>query len=164
MPEGLTFKRSGNMLILSSGRMTLQTEYIDEKGRDEKNEANELFAQRFTDRYPYIAQRYPVFQDLFDYAQQVSLCTYLKENRVPMLWFLLANREMILTEKSVDAVDALKKDSDHRWDVTIHGGVELEVDRSVRDEGSYEDDAAWAVSHSLATAGHPPAVAPATRR
>lgn len=104
VPEGLAFTRSGNMLLLSGGRMTVQTEYLDDNPGKEKNEANEAFAQWFTEDYSLISAHYPIFRELFDYAQLVSLGTYLRENRVPMLKFLLANRELIITEKSIDKV------------------------------------------------------------
>ena len=65
------------MLLFSSGKMTLQTEYLDNK--NEKNPANELFAQWFTENYDLVAQRYSIFKKLFEYAQLVSLSTYLRE-------------------------------------------------------------------------------------
>ncbi len=142
IPEGLTFKRSDNMLIFSKGRMTLQTEYLDDNPKGEKNEANEAFAQWFTENYYKVEERYPIFRELFEYAQLVSLCTYLRENRVPMLWFFLANREIVLTENSIDNVDQLIKKSDYKWYVKVYGGVELQQDEAIRNESSYEDDQA----------------------
>ena len=140
IPDGLAFTRSGNMLLLSGGRMTVQTEYLDDNPKGEKNEANEAFAQWFTKDYKLISAHYPIFQELFDYAQLVSLGTYLRENRVPMLKFLLANRELIITERSIDKVDKLKKKSDHEWYISISGGVELEATESVRDRKRYKTD------------------------
>jgi len=142
IPEGLSFKRSDNMLLFSGGRMTLQTEYLDDNPEGEKNEANELFAHWFTENYDLVAERYPIFRELFEYAQLVSLSTYLRENRVPMLWFLMANREIILTENSISEVDQLVKKSGYKWYVKIYGGVELQLGEALRDENSYEDDPA----------------------
>ncbi len=152
IPEDLRFKRSGNMLLLSGGRMTLKTEYLDNNPKADKNEANERFAKWFTDKYVPVAQRYPIFQKLFDYAQLASLATYLKENRVPMLWFLLANRELILTEKSIDYVDKLVSQSGYKWFVNMHGGVELETTEAVRDKTRYDTDASLNSSHTRAVA------------
>lgn len=140
IPDGLAFTRSGNMLLLSGGRMTVQTEYLDDNPKGEKNEANEAFAQWFTKDYKLISAHYPIFQELFDYAQLVSLGTYLRENRVPMLRFLLSNRELIITERSIDKVDKLKKKSDYKWNITISGGVEFDVTGSVGDEKRYTVD------------------------
>lgn len=140
VPDGLAFTRSGNMLLLSGGRMTVQTEYLDDNPKGEKNEANEAFAKWFTNDYSLISAHYPIFQELFDYAQLVSLGTYLRENRVPMLKFLLANRELIITEKSIDKVDKLKKKSDYEWNISISGGVALEATESVRDQRRYKTD------------------------
>ena len=47
--------------------------------------------------------------ELFEYAKMVSLSKYLKENGVPMLWYL-SNKDMILTEDS-GTVDALARKS-----------------------------------------------------
>jgi len=140
VPEGLTFKRSDQMLLFSGGRMTLQTEYLDDNPEGEKNEANELFAQWFTENYDLVAARYPIFQELFEYAQLVSLSTYLRENRVPMLWFLMANRELVLTENSISEVAQLVKKSGYKWYVKISGGVELQLSEALRNESSYETD------------------------
>ncbi len=140
VPEGLTFQRSSNMLLLSSGRMTCQTEYLNINPKSEKNEANELFARWLTDNYDSVAAKYPIFRDLFEYAQLVSLCTYFREHRVPMLWFLLANREIILMEDSIDEVDQLVKQSDYRWYVMIYGGVELQLDKALRNRDCYRQD------------------------
>lgn len=144
VPRGLTFKRSDNMLLLSSGQMTVQTEYLEDNPNNEKNEANELFAKWLTDNYGAVSDIYPVFRHLFEYSQMVSLCTYLRENRVPLLWFLLANREIIITEKSIDEVDQLIKPSGYKWFVTVYGGVEMQLDKTIQDENSYQYDASLA--------------------
>ncbi len=137
IPKGFTFKRSNNMLLFSSGNMTLETEYLDNHLKDEKNPANELFAQWFTDNYGLVAERYSIFKKLFEYAQLVSLSTYLRENRIPMLWFLMANRELILTENAIDKVDELVKKSGYKWTVKMYGGVELDLSKTLRDEKIY---------------------------
>ena len=149
VPDGFTFKRSDDMLLFSGGRMTLQTEYLDNNSKGEKNQANERFAQWFTENYNLVAERYPIFGELFEYAQLVSLSTYLRENRVPMLWFLMANREIILTEDSIDKVDQLVKKSGYKWYVKIYGGVELQLGEALRNEKSYENDPALQVAEDV---------------
>ncbi len=144
VPDGITFKQSNNMLLLSSGRMTVQTEYLDRNPNGEKNEVNELFAKWLTDNYEEVSYRYPVFEQLFEYSKLVGISTYLRENQVPMLWFLMANRELIITEKSIDEVDQLNKKSGHEFWVTVHGGVEMQLDKTIQDKSRYQYDASLA--------------------
>ncbi|HFE36828.1 MAG TPA: hypothetical protein ENK06_00230 [Gammaproteobacteria bacterium] len=125
VPEDMRFRKSGDMLLFDGGRMTLKTEYLSRRLRGEADSANEQFAKEFTQSYPLVAQNYPVFQELFDYAKMVSLAKYLKENGIPMLWYLLANKDMILTEDSPGTVNALAKKSDYFESVEITGGVDL---------------------------------------
>ncbi len=148
VPQDLTFKRSDNLLLFSKGRMTVQTEYLEGNMTGEKNEANERFAQWFTENYVEVSKKYPIFQELFEYAKLVSLATYLREHRLPMLWFLMANRELMLTEESFDEVDQLVKQSKHQWFVKVYGGVEFELGDAVNDEGAYQDDAALQAADS----------------
>ena len=148
IPEELTFKQSDNMMLLSSGRMTVQTEYLDNNPTGEKNEINELFAKWMTDNYAEISYRYPVFDQLFEYSKLVSLSTYLRENQIPMLWFLMANRELIITEKSIDEVDQLSKKSGNEFWVTAYGGVEMQLDKIIQNKNSYQYDASLAAAET----------------
>ncbi len=93
--------------------------------RGKVDKANEQFAADFTENYPLLAGMYPEYKELFEYAKMVSLAKYLKENGVPMLWYLLANKDMILTEDSKGTVDALATKSNYFQDVEITGGVDL---------------------------------------
>lgn len=125
VPENMRFRKSGNMLLFEDGRITLKTEYLNGRREANADPANEEWAAEFTASYATVAERYPVYQELFEYAKMVSLAKYLKENGVPMLWYLLANKDMILTEDSPGTVDALAKKSEYFEYVTISGGVDL---------------------------------------
>ena len=70
-----------------------------------------------------------------EYGKVVSLAKYLKESGVPLYWFLMANRDLVLTEDSPGAVDGLVKESDYFRGITIKGGVDLGV------QGNYVYDA-----------------------
>lgn len=149
VPEGLRFGQAGPLLLFDSGRMTVRTEYLHSPGRADP--ANEAFAQWFTDNYNRIAENYPVFDELFDYAKMVGLAKYLKESGVPLHWFLMANKDLVLTEDSPSMVDALAKGSDYFKNVMIEGGVKLVQDES---PGQYVYDAAVdSVMRSLAASG-----------
>lgn len=154
IPEQLTFKTGGNMLLLSGGRMTVQTEYLDDNPNGEKNPANELFAEWFTNNYETISQHYPVYRELFDYAQSTFLGTYLREAHEPMMWFLLANRELILTEHSVKQVDAIISPSTdpNAWSVRFSGGVVMDSGKTVANASSYKQDEAIGASSTGVTA------------
>lgn len=124
IPEKMKFRQAGNVLLFDDGAMTVKTEYLfGNKG--DKSPENEKWAEQFTKRYGEVAQRYPIFDELFEYAKLVSLTKYLKERRIPLLWFLLANREMVITENSPGTVKAFVKKSDYFEEVQIAGGVDL---------------------------------------
>ena len=97
VPEALRFRASDGVLRFDSGAMTLKTEYVQKDGKTAQAEQADLdFAAFFTKNYDAIAQRQPIFQDLLDYAKLVGLASYLKQQRIPLLWFLMANRDQIL--------------------------------------------------------------------
>ncbi len=126
VPEDMRFRAGGGALLFDSGEMTVKTEYIQQTGRRARAEpADEVFARAFSERYGEIAAKYPVFEELFEYAKFVSLARHIKDNGVPLLWFLLANRDLALTETSPGTVDALIKESEYLRYVTIEGGVDL---------------------------------------
>lgn len=129
VPEKMQFSKADNALLFDSGIMRVKTEYLF-SGKGEKNPENEEWAEQFTSRYNEIAQRYPIYDELFEYAKLVSLAKYLKERRVPLLWFLLANREMVLTEDSPATVKAFAKKSDYIEEIQIAGGVDLSASLS----------------------------------
>lgn len=128
VPEDMRFKRAADMLLFDDGRMTVKTEYLFDNGTGMKADpANEQFAQFLTDNYNQLDQKYPVLQELFDYAKMVSLAKYLKQSGVPLFWFLMANKDLVLTEDSPGTVEALAKGSDYFKNLRIEGGVDLGV-------------------------------------
>ena len=135
VPEDMTFKRAGDTLLFSSGRMTVKTEYLSQGLSAQAEPANERFAELFTNQYNRIAENYPVYQELFEYAKLVSLAKYLKNSGVPLTWFLMANKDLVITEDSPGTVDALAHGSNYYRNLTITGGVNLKT------EGRYVYDA-----------------------
>jgi len=125
VPEDMRFKRAGDMLLFDDGRMTLKTEYLFQESGSRSDPSNEKFAQFFTEHYAEIAAKYPVYKELFEYAKIVSLVNYLKDNDVPLYWFLMANKDLVMTEDSPSTVDAFAKASDYFEGVHIEGGVDL---------------------------------------
>lgn len=146
VPEEMKFKRGEDMLLFEDGKMTVKTEYLFKETGMRADPANEEFAAFFTDKYQQISEKYPVYKELFDYAKMVSLAKYLKEQGIPLYWFLMANKDLVLTEDSPSTVDALVKGSDFFSGVTIEGGVDLGFD--VKREGNYVyDDVAVKAIH-----------------
>ena len=125
VPEDMRFKRGGDMLLFDSGRMTVKTEYMFKNMGERADPANEEFAQWFTENYKKITEKYPVYKELFEYAKMVSLAKYLKNKGIPLYWFLMANKDLVITEDSPGTVDALVKGSDYFRDIYIEGGVNL---------------------------------------
>ena len=75
----------------------------------------------------------------------VSLAMYLKESGVPLFWFLMANKELVITEDSISTVDALVKNSSKFAGVYVEGGVELNNQRQY----IYDDSAVAAINAAL---------------
>jgi hypothetical protein len=126
VPEDLTFRRADNLLLFDHGRMTVRTEFLfNNRQGMHSDPANEQWAEWFTAHYNEVAAKYPVYAELFDYAKLVALARNLKESGVPLLWFLLANKDLALTEDSPGTVEALVKDSEHFDGLRIEGGVQL---------------------------------------
>lgn len=130
VPEDMRFKRAGDALLFDSGEMTLKTEYVFLNKGVRAEPADKEFARSFTKKYDQIAEKYPIYRELFEYAKLVSLARYLKDKGIPMLWFLLANKDMVITENSPGTVDALAKKSDYYEYITIEGGVDLDIKSS----------------------------------
>lgn len=149
VPEYMRFKRAGGTLMFDGGRMTLKTEVMAPGMRGTASAADKALTSFFTANYDAIAARYPVYRELLDYAKHVSLATFVKEQKVPLLWFLLANKHLVLTEDSPGTVQALARDSRHRPEIKITGGVNLRAPfRYVQDAGL-----AQAVGQAWARAG-----------
>lgn len=125
VPHEMSFERTDEALLFRSGRMTLQTEYLFLNTGSKAEPADEQFAAYFTENYFRIAERHPSYLELFEYAKLVSLARFLKERSVPLLWFLLANKDLVLTEDSPGTVDALAKKSDVYDYIRIEGGVDF---------------------------------------
>ena len=142
VPEAMRFKQGGGLLLFEDGHMTLKTEYrLQDKGA-KAEPADEAFARFFTNHYPAIAAKYPVYQELFEYAKLVGLARYLKEQGVPLLWFLLANRDQVLVEDSPGTVDALAKGSKYFEGLHIEGGVDL----GIKGQYVYDSEAVKAIT------------------
>jgi hypothetical protein len=125
VPENMKFRRAGDLLLFDGGRMVVKTEFMFNNDSMHADPANERFAQFFTEHYDEIAGKYPVYKELFEYAKMVGLAKYLKESGVPLYWFLMANKDLVLTEDSPGTVDALAKGSDYFKNISIEGGVDL---------------------------------------
>jgi hypothetical protein len=125
VPEDMRFKRGDDLLLFDQGRMTVKTEYILQNKGQKAEPADLAFAKFFTTHYQEIAARYPVYQELFEYAKMVSLAKYLKDQGVPLQWWLLAHKDLVITEDSPGTVDALAKGSEHYKGLYIEGGVNL---------------------------------------
>ncbi|TKJ36903.1 hypothetical protein CEE37_14405 [candidate division LCP-89 bacterium B3_LCP] len=149
IPENMRFKRGGNLLLFDEGRMTVKTEYMFQDDKTMGGDpSNQKFADFLTDHYLELAEKYPVYDDLFEYAKIVSLTKYLKEQGVPLMWFLLAHKDLVLTEDSPGTVKALAKGSDYFKGIQIEGGVDLTSEgQYVYDEAAMKAVAeAWARS------------------
>jgi hypothetical protein len=149
VPEDMTFKRAGDLLLFSGGRMTVKTEYMSKGLSAQAEPANERFAELFTNQYDRIAERYPVYQELFEYAKLVSLAKYLKNSGVPLMWFLLANKDLVLTEDSPGTVDALAHGSNYYRNLSISGGVNLKTGGNY----VYDAEAMAAIQQAMARSG-----------
>ena len=146
VPEQMKFRRGGDSLLFDSGGIRLHTEYLAQGVTQKAEPADIAFAEIFTEKYDEIRKKYPVYDELFEYAKLVSLAKYLKEQGVPLLWFLMANKDLVLTEDSPGVVNELAKESEHRRGVTIQGGVELGF------EGQYvlDEEAVKAIETAMA--------------
>jgi hypothetical protein len=128
VPENIRFRRGGDLLLFDSGRMRLLTEYNADGLRGQASPADQRFADFFTQHYQALAEKYPIYKELFEYAQLVALAKYLKQNGVPLHWFLMAHKDLVLTEDSPGTVDQLAKASDYFEGLQIQGGVNLAVE------------------------------------
>lgn len=125
VPEDMKFKAGDDMLLFEDGRMTVQTEYLFQDEGMSADPSNEKFAEFLTKNYGKMSQKYPVYEELFEYAKLVSLAKYLKEKGIPLYWFLMANKDLVITEDSPGTVDALAKGSDYFRGIQIEGGVDI---------------------------------------
>ena len=149
VPEGMTFKASDGVFLFDHGRITLKTELMLEGRQTHVVESDQEFARFFTDHYEQIAARYPVYDELFEYAKLVSVAKYLKQQNVPLHWFLMAHLDDVITEDSIGAVDTLSKGSKFLKDVRIEGGVDM--------SGQYvlDETASAAIQRAVSRLGQP---------
>jgi hypothetical protein len=155
VPEDMSFTRADDLLLFDSGRMRVKTEYVDQTANRGSAPSDQAFAGFFTEHYNALAEKYPVYKELFEYAQLVSLAKYLKQHGVPLHWFLVANKHLVLTEDSPGTVDQLAKGSEYFSNMTLKGGVDLKT------EGHYvyDQQAVAAIQRAMAQM---PAAAPGT--
>ncbi|MEW6601073.1 MAG: hypothetical protein AB1499_08890, partial [Nitrospirota bacterium] len=68
---------------------------------------------------------------------------------IPMFWFLMANKDLVITEDSPGTVDALAKGSEYYRNLYIMGGVDLGF--NVKQEGHYiyDEQAASAIHDAV---------------
>lgn len=160
VPEALRFKQSGDLLLFDSGHMRLRTEYNVDGLRGQASAADEQFAQFFTQHYDKLAKTHPIYEELFEYAKLVALAKYLKEQGVPLQWFLLAHKDLVLTEDSPGTVAQLAKDSDYIRGMTLMGGVDL----TPNSQYVYDQEAMEAIHKALAAQGTSGLPSPTTPR
>ncbi len=158
VPEAMKFRRSGGLLLFDSGRMTLKTEYMFQGAQLRAEPADREFAKFFTGHYAEIAENYPIYQELFEYAKLTSLAQFLKGGQVPLFWFLMANRDLILTEDSPGTVDQLVRGSKYFRGAEIVGGVDLDFKKG---QYVYDQNAVAAVQAVLSR--YSPSVSSNTR-
>jgi len=132
VPEDLSFKRGGELLLFDSGRIQLNTEYDRDGMRGKASAADEKFADFFTQHYDGIAAKNPIFKELFEYAKLVSLAKYLKQQGVPLHWFLMANKDLVLMEDSPREVDGLLNRSKYVRGLMVKGGVNLAATPTIK--------------------------------
>lgn len=146
IPENMRFLQTDQALIFDSGRMTLKTEYVHQDKSFSAEPADLAFTEFFTKNYEQIAQIHPIYAELFEYAKLTALADYLKKKNIPLFWFLMANKDMVITESSPGTVMELTKTSKIFKNVVIKGGVILEDERP---QYVYDRQAQEAISQAV---------------
>ena len=123
-PEDFRFSARDGAVVFEGGRMVLNTAPVGTTQRL-ASPADLAFARFFTEHYDVIAERYPIFAQLRNYAKLVALAQYLKDQNVPLQGFLFAHRDKLLTELSTDTVDTLSRGSAYVDQLRIEGGVDM---------------------------------------
>lgn len=167
VPEDLRFKKSDGMLLFEGGHMKIKTEHELEKHGVPAEPADGAFRDFFNKHYDEIARKHPIFAELQDYGRMVALARFLKQKQVPLLWFLLANADLVPTEDSPGTVSELVKPSKSFAGATIYGGVDLGTDaRYVLDAAAQRalaEAVARAPRSGIAPAPSAPTTAPPPR-
>ena len=151
VPEKMSFKRAGNALVFDQGRMTVKTEFnLNDTNIAglKADPSNQEFADFLTDHYGSLKRNNAVLDDLFEYAKMVGLAKYLKDSGVPLFWFLMANKDLVLTENSPGTVSALAKGSDYFRNIRIEGGVDM----STKGDYVMDEKLAQAILHARSAA------------
>jgi hypothetical protein len=151
VPQDICFKRGGDLLLFDRGRIQLNTEHDRDGLRGKAGAADEKFAEVFTQHYGAIAKNNPVFQELFEYAKLVSLAKYLKQESVPLYWFLLAHKDLVLMEDSPLEVDGLLNHSQYVRGLMVKGGVNLSATPSYEPDTRMESVVAEALARLTPT-------------
>lgn len=125
VPEDMRFREGDGMLLFDGGTMRLKTELMSGDKRGDSTPADRAFTDFYTKHYSEFASEYHIYAELFEYAKMVALARYLKTQGVPLHWFLLANRDLIMTEDSPSTVLELARQSTHFTGVQLKGGVDL---------------------------------------
>lgn len=148
VPEQMEFREGNGMLLYDHGAMRLKTELMSDDPTIKSTPADEAFTEFYTKHYDEFSKQYPIYGELFDYAKMVALGRYLKSQGVPLHWFLLANRDRVLTEDSPGTVVELARKSTNFEGVEIKGGVDLGT------QGHYVRDAEATKAILTAMASH----------
>jgi len=135
----MRFTRLDDLLIFDEGRMTVKTE-VESTDEDAIDPGNQKFSHQLTTRYDELANNYEVLTDLYEYAKLVALAKYLKESGVPLHWFLMANKDLVITEDSPGTVKELAKGSEFFDGITITGGVDITQNTNYVYEANYKYD------------------------
>ncbi len=125
VPDNIVFQQFEGGLIFKKGHMKLKTEYRVQNKTIKAEPADEAFCHFFTENYSLIAESHDIYKQLFDYAKMVAMAKFLKKHGVPLFWFLMANKDLVLTEDSPGTVDELVKQSEVFRGIEIRGGVNL---------------------------------------
>jgi hypothetical protein len=124
-PENMRYTRSSDVLLFAGGNLLIRPGHGFQSQRDAVSPEAEALAQNLTKFLPQLVQKYPVFQELCDYAKMVGLARYLKESGVPLFGFLMANKDLVLSEDSPEMVGNLSEGLKKFRDVRLAGGINL---------------------------------------
>jgi hypothetical protein len=102
VPTRISLVRTESAVLFGDGSMTLRTEC-----QGSCCGGAQVFADFVTQHYAELAATDPIFADLFEYAKLVALARYVKDQHVPLYWFLMANKQLIISEQSPELIGEL---------------------------------------------------------
>ncbi|MHC4952793.1 MAG: DUF1598 domain-containing protein [Planctomycetota bacterium] len=135
-PAGMVFVRSGNAIFFEAGRIELLTEKLLKNKRGVTDPVDRAFCEFWNTHYWEIAaaveneiggEKGRMFVELYEWAKDVALWTYLKESGVSLKWFLLKHRHLVMREAVEGTVPELRSPSRTLRGVLWTGGVNLRV-------------------------------------